>query len=131
MLAKENRFHGRNSLNHVYKTGQSVSKDQINLRYANNRHKGVLVAVVISKKVHKSSVVRNRIRRRTYEIIRKNLSNIKKNSSLIISVYSDRYANVKNEELEQIIVDLLKKASVLSENDSIRDKLGAKKETKA
>lgn len=130
MLAKKNRFHGQKSLNFVYKEGQSVSKDQINLRYADNRFKGVLTAVVISKKVHKSSVIRNRIRRRTYEIIRKNLDNIKNNTSLIISVYSDRFASIKSEELEQIIKDLLKKADVLSEKDSNRVKLDRKKETK-
>lgn len=130
MLAKENRFHGRNSLNFVYKQGQSVSKDQINLRYAFNKYKGILVAVVISKKVHKSSVVRNRIRRRVYEIIRNNLSDIKDNTSLIISVYSDRFASVDHQELENIIKGLLEKANILSINNPIRDKLKAKKETK-
>ena len=126
MLAKINRFHGRKSLNSVYKKGQTVNRDQISLRYASNRSKGVLVAVVISKKTHKSSVVRNRIRRRVYEYVRKNLNNITPNTSLIISIYSDRFKSTKAREIEDILGELLNRANVLSIKSKNHDKLDRK-----
>ena len=71
MLASTNRFHGRDSLRFVYRRGQQVRGSQLNLRYiCNARRTTFRSAIVVSKKVHKSAVLRNRLRRRIYEIIR-------------------------------------------------------------
>jgi ribonuclease P protein component len=66
MLSRTHRFHGYGSLKKVYANGKSVRGGLIGLKYLAGGSKPYRVAVVVSKKVHKSAVVRNRIRRRLY-----------------------------------------------------------------
>ena len=115
MVSKINRFHGRRSINNVYKYGNSVNLSQINLRFLSTpKDPKVKIAVVVSKKVCKSAVQRNRIRRRIYETIRKNLDNIKPSSRLIFNVYSDIYIKLEQEKLSETITKLLQKADLSS-----------------
>ena len=65
MLGKLHRFHGYNALNLAHKQGQVVRGPAMSLKYMlNTRRQIYRVAVVVSKKVSKSAVTRNRIRRR-------------------------------------------------------------------
>jgi ribonuclease P protein component len=114
MLAKISRFHGQNSLNWAYRKGQTVRDPRLSLRYAlNSRREHFRAAVVVSRKVNKSAVVRNRIRRRIYSVIEELSGKINLNYDLIFSVYSDELAGISQEELKDLIGDLLKKANVL------------------
>ena len=72
MISVRHRFHGYGSLRTVYQRGQTVRGPAITLkyRYRGPQRQPYRVAVVVSRKVHKSAVVRNRIRRRLYEIVR-------------------------------------------------------------
>ena len=54
----------------VFKKGRSVIMGGITLKYANNDLKHCRLAEIISKKVSKSAVQRNLLRRRLKEIIR-------------------------------------------------------------
>jgi ribonuclease P protein component len=111
MISKTNRFHGRNSLNTVYQKGRAVRGDYISLRYIPTRRADYRLAVVVSKKVSKSAVVRNRIRRRVYEIVRLYRQ---ENSEpwpvdLVVSVFDERAAGVEHEELRGCVLKLLEK----------------------
>ena len=71
MLAQKFRFHGHGSLRYLYKNGDAVRSHLITLKYiANPRRKTSRFTVVVGKKVIKSAVKRNRIRRRVYEVVR-------------------------------------------------------------
>ena len=71
MIASKYRFHGHGSLKFLYKNGQAVRSRYFTVRYITNpRRQQPRFAVVISKKVHKSAVGRNRIRRQVYERLR-------------------------------------------------------------
>lgn len=71
MIASKYRFHGHGSLKFLYKNGQAVRSRYFTVRYITNpRRQQPRFAVVISKKVHKSAVGRNRIRRQVYEHLR-------------------------------------------------------------
>lgn len=71
MLAKKFRFHGHGSLRYVYRNGQAVRGRVFTVKYTKNPTRTQSrYAVVISKKIHKSAVSRNRVRRRIYEILR-------------------------------------------------------------
>ncbi len=99
MLSKRYRFHGRRSLNHVYRSGQVVRGPLFSLKYI--RHsKGdyYRCAVVVSKKVSKSAVVRNRIRRRLYELFRLYLDE-QTPFDVVCSVFSDQVASMPADEL--------------------------------
>ena len=65
------------------------------------------VAVVVSKKVLKTAVGRNRIRRRIYEAVRRNFEDLPKNRDYIFSVFTKEVAAMPNRELEKILGDLV------------------------
>lgn len=101
MIPKLNRFHGHNALNTVYRQGKAVRSDYISLRYAPSRRGDYRLAVVVSKKVSKSAVVRNRIRRRVYEIIRLYRKTLEEplGYDLVISVFDERAATISAVDL--------------------------------
>ncbi len=68
MIKQKHRFKGHNSVSSV--RGRPVRGENLIVFYRKNRQNTWRAAVVVSKKVHKSAVVRNRIRRRIYESLR-------------------------------------------------------------
>lgn len=114
MIARKFRFHGYGSLNYVYKNGQTVRGTLCSLKYAKNtRRKNFRVAVVVSKKVHKSAVTRNRIRRRIYEIIRAHQDHIGEPYDMVFSVFSDQVVTLPDAELNALITSNLSKAKII------------------
>jgi len=69
------------------------------------------VAVVVSRKVSKSAVVRNRIRRRIYAIVRQVGGDIAPGTDLIFTVFHEQVATIPNPELTSQIVGLLQKVA--------------------
>ena len=65
-------------------------------------------AVVVSKKVYKSAVKRNRIRRRIFEIIRRNITSDSKVFDVVLSVYSPEVLDISHEKLTEEVQGLLK-----------------------
>ena len=117
MIDALHRFHGRGSLRFVYQHGKSVRGPFNALRYScNNRRKTFRVAVVVSRKVHKSAVVRNRIRRRVYEIVRQQTEHIAEPYDLVFLLYSDQVATMPAAELSAMLLKQLQSAGVLSGN---------------
>jgi ribonuclease P protein component len=109
MISKLNRFHGRNSLNGVYKKGQAVRGEYISLRYLATSRKDYRLAVVVSRKVSKSAVKRNRIRRRIYEVVRlyRKQSNQAWPVDIVVTVFDEKAAVVPAEELQAKLVKML------------------------
>lgn len=113
MITRLHRFHGLGSLSFVYKKGSTVRGPLFALRFApNNRQQQYRVAVVVSRKVHKSAVVRNRIRRRLFAIIREELPTNLQPYDLVFTVFSDRVADVESSELRQAVVSVIQKAGL-------------------
>jgi ribonuclease P protein component len=112
MIIRRHRFHGYGSLKYVYSRGQSVRGISLSLKYVERpQSRPYRVAVVVSKKVSKSAVVRNRIRRRLYEIIRKNESKLLVGNDLVFTVFSDQLADTEAHKLETLVLDLLAKTT--------------------
>lgn len=65
----------------------------------NTRRKYPRFAVVISKKVHKSAVGRNRMRRRIYEIIRHEIPQMKSIQDVAVIVLSAEVMALPSDEL--------------------------------
>lgn len=113
MLSVSHRFHGHGSLRYVYKNGQAIRSRLITIKFtANPRRKHSRFAVVVSKKVHKSSVGRNRMRRRLYEVIRGELPNFKSAHDVVILVFSSELITLPAGELNEMVRDLLKQADL-------------------
>ncbi len=115
MIGRANRFHGHNSLNAVYRHGQTVRGEGVSLRFAPTTRPDYRLAVVVSKKVSKLAVKRNRIRRRIYESVRltKKSVNIAWPFDLVITVFDDRMVSMPAADLHAEITKLLQKSKVL------------------
>ena len=70
------------------------------------------VAVVVSKKIDKRAVVRNRIRRRVYEVIRKNFNYLPKKTDYLFVIFSRDVVDMSYMELEKIIGELVTESKV-------------------
>jgi ribonuclease P protein component len=90
MISRQHRFHGRNSLRFVYQNGKTMRSSAFAVKsILNSRRKSYRVAVVVSRKVHKSAVTRNRIRRRLYAAIRDLQDQINDPFDIVLTVFSD------------------------------------------
>jgi ribonuclease P protein component len=114
MIDTTHRFQGHGSLRFVYQKGKTIRGPFCALKYiANNRRKTYRVAVVVSRKVHKSAVVRNRIRRRIYEIVRTEASRIKTPFDIVFIVYSDQLAELPADQVRAAMLEKLEKAGIV------------------
>jgi ribonuclease P protein component len=114
MIGRSNRFHGRASIQRLYKSGKLVRSASLSLRYApNSRRTEYRLAVVVSRKVSKSAVVRNRIRRRLYEHVRILSASIPVSHDLIITVYDENMAEMPATGLNEEVVKLFNKADLI------------------
>jgi len=113
MLSVTHRFHGHGSLRYVYRNGRAIRSHLVTIKYVSNPHrKHSRFAVVVSKKVHKSAVGRNRIRRRLYEIVRHELPRIKAPHDVAVMVFSSELISLPHEELVQVMQDLFTQAGL-------------------
>ena len=67
---------------------------------------------MVSKKVEKSAVGRNRIRRRIYEALRLNFEDIPKKHDYIFVVYSKDLIKMPFDELENLLGELVAEAKI-------------------
>lgn len=113
MLSKRYRFHSRGGVRYTYQNGKTIRGSRISLVFAENTRNKQRYAVVVSKKVMKSAVARNRIRRRVYEAIRLQRDKIQKPVDCIFIVYNREVMTMEFKELQKLVTDLLKEAKVL------------------
>jgi ribonuclease P protein component len=113
MLSFLYRFHGHGSLRYVYKNGAAVRTRLITIKSIHNSHrKTSRFAVVVSKKVHKSAVGRNRIRRRIYEVIRLELPKMTRSHDVAVMVFSSEVLHMPAGELTELIRQLFTQADL-------------------
>lgn len=113
MLSFANRFHGHGSLRYVYKNGQAIRSRLITIKYTTNPNRTQSrFAVVVSKKVHKSAVGRNRMRRRVYEIVRNELPLMPRAHDVAIMIFSSEVINLPADELKDTICQLFTQAEL-------------------
>ena len=112
MLNRKYRFHSRGGVRYVYQHGKTVRSARASLVFVRNTRGFTRVAVVVSKKVMRTAVGRNRIRRRVYEAIRVNFEKIPLGMDYIFVVYSKDVGNMTFDELEEMVGGLIYEAKV-------------------
>lgn len=113
MLARTYRFHGHNSLRFVYTKGKVVRAQYVSLKFQrNNRRTESRLAVVVSKKVTKKAPIRNRIRRRVYEVFRLKWAMIQPGYDMVVTIFDERVAHEPHEKLQKTIHELLERAEL-------------------
>lgn len=115
MISRNHRFHGHKSLSFLFKRGKTQRSEFITLRYVSSKSEDYRLAIIVSKKVSKSAVVRNRIRRRLYEAVRTihKDSNTKWPYDMSLAVYDESVASMPHDKLSLIVNQLLSKASII------------------
>ena len=112
MLSRKYRFHSRGGVRYVYQKGKTVRKPKASLVFAENTRGFTRVAVVVSKKVIKSAVGRNRIRRRVYEAVRKNFEYLPEKTDYIFVIFSKDILTMPLPELEKLLGELVEESKV-------------------
>ena len=116
MLSRRHRFHGYTSLSFVYRHGSTARNPFMLLRYISNpKRTEYRMAVIVSRKVHKSAVKRNRVRRRLYEIVRTGKP-ILTPYDIVLTVFSEQIIDMKPKELTNLVTRLFAKAGLYAAN---------------
>lgn len=112
MIGARHRFHGYGSLKSVHRTGRNIRGPLVSLKFSRrDPRRPYRVAVVVSRKISKSAVVRNRIRRRIYEIVRQSDASIAPSTDLVFTVFDEQVAGLEAPKLRAAITELLEKAA--------------------
>ena len=115
MITRNHRFHGYGSLRYIYRNGKTVRGPLCSLKYtANKRRKSYRASIVVNKKVNKSAVARNRIRRRMYEVLRNTEPLLAEPYDLVFTVFSDKINDLSPDELNRLVKAQLFQAGVIS-----------------
>lgn len=114
MISRKNRFHGYGSLKFVYRYGRTMRAPLFATKViANPKRSSYRFAVVVSRKVDKSAVKRNRIRRRLYEAMRELSPDIKEPYDIVLSVFSNGVAEEPYGKLVRQLKKQLREHGVL------------------
>lgn len=112
MLSKKYRFHSRGGVRYTYSHGKTIRSPKLSLVFNVNSRGFTRFAVVVSKKVEKSAVGRNHIRRRVYEAIRYEMNDKYKKRDYIFVVYNRDLMRMDFTELRGAIHSLLEQSMI-------------------
>lgn len=113
MIPSPLRFHGHNSLRYVYANGKAVRSQPLTIKWVKNTHRTKpRIAAVVSKKVIKSAIGRNRIRRRLYEHMRLVVPRLNDTYDIVLIATSSELRTMPYPELSELIDQLLEKADL-------------------
>lgn len=110
MLSQKFRFHSRGGVRYVYQKGKTIRTPLMSLVYAPNQRNAQRFGVVVSKKVLKSAVGRNRIRRRVYEAIRLELNEYTTPKDCLFVIYNKSITTMPFGDLRRTIHELLERS---------------------
>lgn len=113
MISQKYRFHGHASLKYVFNNGQQARGRDLSIKFVdNNRRQYSRVAIIVSKKVFKHAVDRNRVRRRVYEIMRPRINDFKRTVDVVVTIYQQSVRDMSQNELVAEIDKCLTKLDI-------------------
>lgn len=101
----------RDQLKNIAQSGHRFKSGSVRLSFRENLENHSRIAVVIPSKAAKSSVVRNKLRRRTKEIFRKINKRFRKNYDIVVFFYS--VGSYKFEEFEKMLAAVFLEAKIV------------------
>jgi ribonuclease P protein component len=114
VISRTHRFLGPRSLKYVYQKGSTTRGPLFSVKAVTNpRRRSYRLAIVVSRKVHKSAVARNRVRRRLYEIVRQLEPDITQPYDIVITVFNGSLLDEPPKNLAQQVKKQLMAAGVL------------------
>ena len=113
MLLKKNRLIKKKDFERLFKEGKSFREKFLVLKVNENNLDESRFGFIVSKKVSKKAVIRNKIKRQLREIVRKEMNNYQKGFD--VAVITLPAAESKDfEEMKQVLIYILKKTKILN-----------------
>lgn len=112
MLLKENRLTQKKDFDKIFKEGKSFFSGIIGIKSTSNEFDFSRFGIIVSNKISKKAVTRNKIRRQIREIIRLNLENIKKGMDIAI-ICNQGIEKKTYKEIEREILQILERIKLL------------------
>ena len=113
MLKKNNRLKKKKEFNFIYKKGQVAHSQNFLIHYVKAFRPYPQIGISVSKQVG-NSVVRSRVKRIISEACRLNIEKFAVKNYVITA--KESISNKKSNEIEQEILQVLKKNNLLREN---------------
>ena len=112
MLVKENRLKNKRDFDIVFKEGKGCKEDFLFLKTRNNNLEFSRFGIVVGKKVSNKAVVRNKIKRRLREILKRKIDRVRKGMDIIL-ITLPGIEKQEFKDLERKIEKILKKAELI------------------
>lgn len=112
MLKQENRLRIKKDFNNIFKKGKSAAGGFIFLKFFKNDLSVSRFSFIVSSKISKKAVIRNKVKRRLREIIRNNIAKIKPRFDVII-MPKPAITNKDFQETKKELEGLLKRIKLL------------------
>ena len=113
MLPKENRLKKKKDFEKLFKEGRSFKEKFLVLKVNKNNLSNNRFGFIVSKKISKKAVVRNKIKRQLRESVRKEINNHQKGFD--VAVITLPGIELKDfGEISQVLECLLKKVKILN-----------------
>lgn len=113
MLPKENRLKREKDFERVFKKGKRFKGRFLFLRVLKSDLSESRFGFIVSKKISKKAVVRNKIKRRLREIIRSKLLDVKGGFDILIISLSG-IENKEFKEVEEEVDEILKRTGIIN-----------------
>lgn len=84
MLAQKNRLTKKKDFDLVFKKGKSSFNDYLGIKILKNKLDYPRFGVIVSSKISKKAVVRNKIKRRIKDVLRRERKNISNNIDCVV-----------------------------------------------
>lgn len=102
MIARDFRLRRASDFARVYKYGRSFGTKDLFIKAIKTNYDFNRVAIVVSKKVSKKAVVRNKIKRKCIELLRKRWDGLKPGYNIIVTVKKDMSGATEAELVKQV-----------------------------
>ncbi|MBI3337423.1 MAG: ribonuclease P protein component [Candidatus Staskawiczbacteria bacterium] len=112
MLSQINRLRKKKDFEKLFKEGKSFKSTFLVLKAVKNNLKENRFGFIVSKKVSKKAILRNKIKRNLRDIVRQNIKDIKSGVDVVLIVLPD-FGKKNFSEIKEILNNLLKKAGLI------------------
>ena len=112
MLLKQNRLKKKKDFEKVFNHGRIYRQDFLLLKLLKNDLEFSRIGFIVSKKISNKAVVRNKVKRRLRDIVRKKISDMKNNNDIII-IALQGIQEKTFQEMEQEIDKIFIKAKII------------------
>jgi ribonuclease P protein component len=109
LLSREFRLRSKADIGRVFRQRRFLVNRDLIIKFLPNTKSNSRVAFLVGKKIVKSAVVRNRIKRRLREVARLNLTKIPTGFDLLVIARTVRLREINFGELTQSFLYLIKK----------------------